>query len=194
MQHFIPHYPDVMKKTTYLLFLIATPLIANFTFITQSPMPPSNENQDAIPQEKIVLEHDGQEIAFLNYCSYQDYPHVAGIYSLYVIPEQRGHGYAQKLLQHALTYLKGKEYEVVLINAGPFELVNGISESIEDPAKKERLLGLYKKIGFLPTEDPDTLYYVFTESYSRIRIALISIASLLALATVILLVRKKNQH
>ncbi len=137
---------------------------SSVTFHTQAPMPPTNVDPNAIPQEKIVIEAQGKPVGYLNYTAYHSSPHTAGIYNLYIDPSNRGHGYARTLLTHTLSYLEKKGYNEILITPGPFEYFEGKLVDLEGEdfsIAQERLIRLYKTVGFVPDQRyPKDLIYI----------------------------------
>jgi GNAT superfamily N-acetyltransferase len=159
---------NCLKVGSLLSLFFVMPLAGQaLTFSTQPPMQPTNEDPNAILQEKIVISADQKPVGFLNYCSYYSAPQIAGIYSLYVEPTERGKGYAKKLLLHTISYLQSKNYKKILVSPGPFEYQDGHLVHLDDPALKERLVRLYQQVGFTYDYDnQENLSYTMVEARS----------------------------
>ena len=73
------------------------------------------------------------------------------IYSFYIYPQYRHKGYGKKLFEHICNQLSNVGARRIYIQPGPFEIVNGCIENINDASRTEKLqklIKLYKKFGF----------------------------------------------
>lgn len=83
---------------------------------------------------------------------------------LYVHPKFRGRGYAKQLIRNTCEEIfNTTQAQYIVIAPGPFELENGVKvperEATDYEEKKNRLIKLYQKIGFLPGQsDPIFMY------------------------------------
>lgn len=76
------------------------------------------------------------------------------IHSLYTAPKYRNKGIAKKLILYTINLLKDKKAKAIYIQPGPFEIINKQSTNIIEPNERkyrvEKLIKLYKSIGFKP--------------------------------------------
>lgn len=74
------------------------------------------------------------------------------LHSLFIIPEFRNQGYGTKLLKYTCDYLQQKGAKKIFIQPGPFDLIQDHYENISDhnerAEKLQKLVNLYKRVGF----------------------------------------------
>ncbi len=110
-------------------------------------------------ETKIYLYEDTQEIGFI---SYTKIPLLSWyiLHTFYVHPEVRNRGYGTKLLVHSCDTLKNSGAQVVYIQPGPFEIINGKFQNVQSPEPNiKKLVKLYTKYDFIPV---DRITRIFT--------------------------------
>lgn len=102
-------------------------------------------------ETRVHLFDDTKRVGFLSYTKTPLLNRYI-IHSFYITPKKRNRGYGTRLLLYTCNLLKERGAHMVYIQPGPFELVKGQPQKIQEAreVKIKKLVDLYKRAGFVP--------------------------------------------